>query len=209
MAAEGLNSEHFVRDDAENDRRFYESPRLVTHIDEAACAALAEFYGRLLPEGGEILDLMSSCVSHLPVEVDYHSVTGLGLNEVELMTNPQLTCAVISDLNAIATLPFMDAAFDGCVISVSIQYLVQPIIIFHEIARVLRPGAPCAVTFSNRMFPTKAIAIWRALGDEDQARLVGYYFSETGGFEEPVFEDISPFPGETDPLYVVRAERSP
>lgn len=208
MKADALNPEHFAREDVEGDRRFYEMPRLVTHIDEAACAVLAEFYGRLLPEGGEILDLMSSCVSHLPVEVDYHCVTGLGMNEVELMTNPQLTCAVISDLNAVPTLPFADSAFDGCVISVSIQYLVQPTAIFREIARVLRPGAPCAVTFSNRMFPTKAIAVWRGLGDEDHARLVGYYFTEAGGFEEPVFEDISPFPGETDPLFAVMAERN-
>ena len=202
-----MNPEHFSREDEESDRRFYEMPRLVTHIDEAACAVLAEFYGRLLPEGGEILDLMSSCVSHLPVEVDYYSVTGLGMNEVELMTNPQLTAAVISDLNKSPTLPFSDESFDGCVISVSVQYLVHPTAIFGEIARVLRPGAPCAVTFSNRMFPTKAIAAWRAFGDEDHARLVGYYFTEAGGFEEPVFEDISPFPGETDSLFAVMAER--
>ena len=207
MADQGLNPEHFVREDTAGDRGFYDTPRLVTHIDEAACAVLVEYYGRLLPDGGKILDLMSSCVSHLPVEVDYHGVVGLGMNEVELMTNPQLTSAVIADLNQNPTLPFADAAFDGCVISVSIQYLIQPIAIFSEIARVLRPGAPCAVTFSNRMFPTKAIAVWRALGDEDHARLVGYYFTEAGGFEEPVYEDISPFPGETDPLFSVLAER--
>lgn len=207
MTEQGMNPEHFARDDNSSDRRFYETPRLVTHIDEAACAALVEYYARLLPDGAEILDLMSSCVSHLPVEVDYHSVTGLGMNEVELMTNSQLTAAVIADLNENPVLPFADAAFDGCVISVSIQYLIQPTAVFSEIARVLRPGAPCAVTFSNRMFPTKAIAVWRALGDEDHARLVGYYFTEAGGFEEPVFEDISPFPGETDPLFAVMAER--
>jgi SAM-dependent methyltransferase len=204
---EGLTPQHFVREDEESDRRFFESPRLVTHIDDAARAALGEFFGRVLPEGGEILDLMSSCVSHLPVEVHYHGVTGLGMNEIELLANPQLTSAVIADLNATTTLPFADAVFDGCIISVSIQYLTQPVPVFREIARVLRPGAPCAVVFSNRMFPTKAIAVWRALGDEDHARLVGYYFSEAGGFEEPQFEDISPFPGETDPLFVVRAER--
>jgi len=207
MSEQGMNPEHIARDDSSSDRRFYETPRLVTHIDEAACAALVEFYARLLPEGGDILDLMSACVSHLPVEVDYHGVTGLGMNEVELMTNPQLTSAVIADLNENPVLPFSDAAFDGCVISVSIQYLIQPTAIFREIARVLRPGAPCAVTFSNRMFPTKAIAVWRALGDEDHARLVGYYFTEAGGFEEPVFDDISPFPGETNPLFAVMAER--
>ncbi len=105
-------------------------------------------------------------------------------------------------------LPCAEASFDGCVFSLSIKYRAHPTAIFGEIARVLRPGAPCAVTFSNRMFPTKAIAAWRAFGDEDHARLVGYYFTEAGGFEEPVFEDISPFPGETDPLFAVMAERA-
>jgi len=144
---EGLNPQHFVREDEENDRRFFEMPRLVTHIDAPACAALGEYYGRILPEGGEILDLMSSCVSHLPVDVHYHGVTGLGMNEVELLANPQLTAAVIADLNATPVLPFADAVFDGCVISVSIQYLTRPVAVFTEIARVLRPGATCMVTF--------------------------------------------------------------
>lgn len=208
MAADSLRPEHFVREDDSDDRLFYEMPRLVAHIDEPACAALARFYGALFAPDGDILDLMSSCVSHLPGDSDYGSVVGLGMNPVELRANPQLTGAVIQDLNATALLPFTDGSFDGCAISVSVQYLTRPIEVFAEIGRVLRPGSRCAVVFSNRMFPTKAVALWRGIGDSDHARLVGYYFNEAGGFEEPKFEDISPHPGSSDPLFVVSASRA-
>jgi len=202
-----LTAEHYARLDEEDDRLFYEPPRLVAHIDEPACAALAGFHGEMFPGTGEILDLMSSCISHLPIASGYRSVIGLGMNEIELAANPQLTAAVIHDLNANPVLPFADESFDGCAISVSIQYLTRPIEVFREIARVLRPDAVCAVTFSNRMFPTKAIAVWRALDDADRARLVGYYFVEAGGFEEPNFVELSPAQGETDPLFAVTARR--
>ena len=61
-----LRPDHFRRMDESGDARFYVEPRLVTHIDPPACAALARHYAALLPPGGDILDLMSSCVSHLP-----------------------------------------------------------------------------------------------------------------------------------------------
>lgn len=207
MADARLGAAHFQRIDESDDRLFYQSPRLVTHIDAPACAALAAYYRRTFPAGGAILDLMSSCVSHLPDDVDYVSVTGLGMNVVELDANPRLTARVIHDLNDDPALPFDAACFDGCAIAVSVQYLTRPFAVFAEIARVLRPGAVCAVSFSNRMFPTKAVAIWRAVDDRDHARLVGHYFAEAGGFDEPEFEDVSPNSGNSDPLFVVSARR--
>jgi hypothetical protein len=52
--------------------------------------------------------------------------------------------------------------------------------VLRQIARVLRPGAPLIVSFSNRCFPTKAVAVWLALGDSDHARLVSLYLAEAG-----------------------------
>lgn len=207
MADAQLGAAHFQRIDESDDRLFYGTPRLVTHIDDPACAALVAYYGRTFPAGGAILDLMSSWVSHLPDDILYGSVIGLGMNAVELDANPRLSGRVLHDLNADPALPFADTSFDACAIAVSVQYLTQPIAVFAEIARVLRPGAVCAVSFSNRMFPTKAVAVWRAVGDRDHARLVGHYFVEAGGFDEPEFENISPNPGMSDPLYVVSARR--
>ena len=127
------------------------------------------------------------------------------MNKVELEENPQLTDHLIHDLSVNPTLPFADNEFDACIINVSVQYLIHPIHVFGEIARVTKPGSISAVSFSNRCFPTKAVAIWRAMDDMNHARLVGYYFVESGGFEEPEFTDLSPNPGQTDPLFMVTA----
>ena len=205
MSDEQLGPENFKRVDETNDGLFYQEPRLVKHIDEPACAALADYFRDNLPKGGALLDLMSSCVSHLPQDVDYSRVCGLGMNEVELEANPQLTDHVIHDLTVNPTLPFPDNEFDACMISVSVQYLIHPIHVFAEIARVLKVGSICAVSCSNRMFPTKAVALWRSLGDRDHARLIGVYFVESAGFEEPEFTDLSPDPGRSDPLFMVAA----
>ena len=203
-----LGREHFQRIDETDDALFYQSPRLVTHIDEPACQALGAFYRTTLPAGGDIIDLMSSCVSHFPDDALYRSVTGLGMNARELDANQRLTRRIVHDLNRTPVLPFEDASFDGCAIAVSVQYLVRPIAVFAEIARISRPLAPCIVSFSNRMFPTKAVAVWRAVGDVGHARLVGQYFIEAGGFGEPELRDLSPDPGNSDPLYVVVARRA-
>lgn len=203
----GFGPQHFARVDETDDALFYTEPRLVTHIDSMAVAALKGWFRDNLPPGGDLLDLMSSCVSHLPADVAYGRVAGLGMNAVELDANPQLTERVVQDLSKDPALPYADAAFDACLITVSVQYLIRPFDVFAEIARVLRPGGLCAVSFSNRMFPTKAIAVWRAMDDTGHARIVGTYFAETPGFAAPAFTDLSPRPGMTDPLFLVTARR--
>jgi len=207
MPAEELFPPHcFAREDEGDDAQFYVLPRLVTHIDEPACAALSEHFRAVLPVGGDILDLMSACVSHLPPEIEYGRVTGHGMNRAELDANPQLNERVTQDLNQNPTLPFADNSFDACVLSVSVQYLTDPIAVIGDVARVLRVGAPFVVSFSNRMFPTKAVAIWRNLGDAQHAKLVAQYFKEAGRFEAPQFNDLSP--GQSDPLFAVTARRA-
>ena len=192
--------------DESDDRLFYAQPRLVNHIDDAAIAAIGELYRRLLPESGHVLDLMASWVSHLPAGARYAGVTGLGLNAVELERNPALTRRTVHDLNRDPALPYATGEFDGAVASVSVQYLTQPVAVFAEVGRVLRPGAPFAVTFSNRMFPTKAVLAWRMLDDEGRANLVALYFGESGAFATPRAFDLSPAPGRSDPVYAVVAE---
>ena len=177
----------------------------MAHIDEPAIAALSAYYARTLPPDGHVLDLMSSCISHLPEEPVLASVTGLGMNAVELEANPRLTARVVRDLNSDPALPFADAIFDACLIAVSVQYLVHPVEVFAEIGRALKPGAPCIVSFSNRCFWTKAVALWRALDDQSHAKLVALYFSRAGLFAEASLLDLSP--GAGDPLFVVTARR--
>lgn len=201
-----LKPEYFEREDESSDTNFYTQPRFVNHIDDAAIAALGAFYREALPSGGNLLDLMSSWVSHLPSDRDYASVTGLGMNAEELAANPRLTSYVVHDLNRDPRPPFDDDSFDGAFVNVSVQYLTRPVDVFREMGRVLRPGAPFAVAYSNRCFPTKAVALWRMLGDRDHADLIALYFRLSGGFAQARAYDISPGRG-SDPMFVVVAER--
>ncbi len=195
-----LPRQAFDKADPSPDPLFYAQPRLVTHIDDGAIAAVTALYRQLLPPGGHILDLMSSWVSHLPPEMAFAGVTGHGMNAAELAANPRLTARFTQDLNATPTLPLDSAQFDGACLCVSVQYLQRPVTVFAEVKRVLRPGAPFIVTFSNRCFPTKAVAIWQALEGHEQQELVALYMQRAGfdGLEE---SEIIPAAG--DPLWAV------
>jgi SAM-dependent methyltransferase len=197
----------FRRPDESPDGAFYAAPRFVTHIDDRAVAAVTALYREYLPAGGAVLDLMSSWVSHLPREVAYRRVAGLGMNAEELAANPRLTEWCVQDLNADPRLAYGDAEFDGAGCCVSVQYLTRPDAVFREVARVLRPGAPFVVTFSNRCFPTKAVAAWQALDDAGHGRLVASYFAAAGGYGPAEVRTHASWGG--DPLWAVVARRAP
>jgi hypothetical protein len=199
---------YFARQDASADTLFYEMPRLVIHVDEHASAVLSEWYSARLPKNGVILDLMSAWRSHLPDDRRYAFVVGQGMNVVELNENPILNAGVIQDLNKLPSLPFKDCVFDGCILSFSMQYLIQPVKILAEIARVLKPGAAFHTAYSNRLFPTKAVAIWQACSDAERAQLIGAYMSEAGGFADLRVERLVDGASGYDPLYVVSGTRS-
>ncbi len=206
MSAEesSFRPEHFARQDEGNDANFYLEPRLVQHIDDQAIAAAGKLYASTLPQDDDILDLMSSWVSHLPEDFTVRRLVGLGMNETELSQNERLAAYTVQNLNADPILPFREGEFAGCIVTVSVQYLTKPIETFREVNRVLRPGAPFIVTFSNRCFPTKAVAIWRALSDQDHLKLVGAYFELSGGWIDLEPVDCSPRGrGHSDPLYAV------
>ena len=130
------------------------------------------------------------------------------MNAVELAANPRLTGALVHNLNQTPGLPFAAASFDACVLAVSVQYLVSPIAVFADMGRVLRPGARLAVSYSNRMFPTKAVALWQSLRDAERAKLIALYLELAGAFGDIGFVDLSPAPRRSDPLYAVVATRT-
>lgn len=209
MSEAPFRPEHFERQDERDDRLFYSVARLETHIDDRAIGAVRKLYAELLPSDGEILDLMSSWKSHVPEELAARRLVGLGLNEAELRENEQLDGWVVHDVNETVTLPFDDEAFDAAVMCVSVQYLTHPVETFREVRRVLRPGGPFVVTYSNRLFPEKAVAIWWACSMEDRARLVGGYFHYSGGWTELTAQDRSPRgEGAVDPLFAVWARKA-
>lgn len=184
--------------DPTDDEAFYAFERKVVHIEAGAIEALRAAYAEILPPGGRVLDLMSSWRSHLPLS-GIGEVTGLGMNAAEMADNPQLDQWVVHNLNRVPQLPFADASFDAVVCAVSVQYLIAPVAVFTDVRRVLAPGGPLAVSFSNRCFPTKAVAIWLANGDEGHRALVRAYL-ERAEFTAVVDERR---PTTDDPLFLV------
>lgn len=180
----------FARQDEGDDLDFYALPRLVTHIDEGAVAALTARYRELLPEQGRVLDLMSSWVSHLPDDRSYAEVVGHGMNERELAANPRLDRWFVQDLNRDPVLPLERNVFDAALCCVGVQYLQRPIDVFTEVHCTLSEGAPFIVSFSNRCFPTKAVAIWRALDPAGHAALIALYL-ERAGFRSSSIETLA------------------
>ena len=75
-----LSDSSFKRMDEREDSLFYETTRLVQHLDRAAIEQVSEIHGRFLQPGMQLLDLMSSWVSHIPESVTDLNVTGLGMN---------------------------------------------------------------------------------------------------------------------------------
>ena len=94
------------------------------------------------------------------------------------------------------------------VITVSVQYLTKPIELFREVNRILEDRGSFHIIYSNRMFPTKAVAIWQALDDYQRGQLLTSYFAMSGGWEQPKMVDISPrLETPSDPVYVVSARK--
>ncbi len=195
----------FARLDESEDAAFYTAPRFVVHIDEATIAALTRWYAEVLAPGADVLDLMSSWVSHLPDAraLPLGRVVGLGMNAAELAANPRLASYDVQDLNAEPRLPYPEASFDAVLCAVSIQYLTRPVEVFAEVARVLRPGGRVAISTSHRCFPTKAIRAWHVLPPEERLGAIALYLERAGGFAPTTLVDRSP-PG-ADPLWIVTA----
>ena len=137
MAEPGFPPGFFDRSDPAPDAEFYAPARLVTHIDDAAIAAVGTLYEELGIDG-DVLDLMGSWVSHFRRAPE--RLTVLGMNAAELAANPAARSTVVHDLNATPALPFPDDAFDAAVCCVSVDYLVRPIEVFADVARVVRAG---------------------------------------------------------------------
>lgn len=213
-----VSGEPFARLDPRDDALFYAAPRLVHHLDATCRARITGIYAGFLRPGMRVLDLMSSWVSHLPDDIPVEA-TGVGLNAEELAANPRLRERVVQDLNREPRLPFDDAGFDAAFCTASVEYLIRPLEVFAELARVLKPDAPFVVSFSERWFPSKAIGLWSELHPFERMGLVLQLFRRSGVFKDLRTESLRGLPRpeddayadrmhESDPVYVVSGRRA-
>ncbi|KAK8101886.1 hypothetical protein PG999_012260 [Apiospora kogelbergensis] len=194
----------FARQDPRSDASFYDTPRFVTHIDDAAIASLRAYYDAVLPRRGRILDLCSSWVSHYPADLEKAAaaqasgesgvwVTGMGMNRAELAANPVLNNGrVVVDLNEQSDVgralvedssvggTSQEDKFDACTLVVSIDYLTRPVEVLKSLRTVMKEGSVIHLTISNRCFPTKAIARWLRISEEERLQMVGDYLYFAG-----------------------------
>jgi SAM-dependent methyltransferase len=209
----------FSRPDESDDSVFYSVDRFVSHLDSLALATIEKILAALIVEDTPvILDLMAGWDSHIPEELCPSKIVGLGLNENELAENKSLSEVVIHDLNRDPHLPFPDNTFDAVINTVSVDYMTRPVEVFREVGRILKPGGLFLVIFSNRMFPQKAVRVWRESSEEERVLLVEDFFLESSAFgKTTVFVSKGkPRPKEdkyahlgipSDPVYAVYAEK--
>ena len=191
-----------ARRDEAADIAFYARPRLVQHLDARCRAAVAELHDKLLRPGSRVLDLMASHDSHLPPALDLE-LCGLGLNDEELAANPRLAERVVKDLNACPLLPWADARFDAVICTASIEYLLRPAAVLAEARRVLKPGGLMLLSFSDRWFPTKAIAVWSRLHEFERLGLV-LHLLHAAGFADLHTETRRGLPRPADDKYLAQ-----
>ncbi|KAI9710592.1 MAG: hypothetical protein M1828_002143 [Chrysothrix sp. TS-e1954] len=229
----------FARQDPTIDTSFYDSPRFVTHIDDNAIAALRAYYAKVLPRRGRILDLCSSWISHYPPEVEASAtssevhITGVGMNKAELDRNRLLSTRTVLDLNSTPRLESRDLgleseslqeSLDATTCVVSIDYLTEPRGVLSSILQHTRQDGAIHLAISNRCFPTKAVARWLRVNEDERLQMVGDYLwfsgwrdieivTVTDGKQQKSEKDASNWlamlmGGNNDPLWIVRARKT-
>ena len=187
---------------------------MTEHLDSRALHEVEQLYASLLPGGARVLDLMASIDSHV-TDADA-TIVGLGMNADELAANQRLSEHLVHDLNQQPALPYADDSFDAVICTVSVEYLVNPLEVFSEVRRVLKPGGLFINIFSNRWFPPKVIALWIDLHEFERMGLVSEYYHRTQGFgvvntrslrglSRPEDDKYSAQSGQSDPVFAVWA----
>jgi SAM-dependent methyltransferase len=189
------------RDDENPDEDFYTRPRFVDHLDSCALETVEGLYGRLIPAGSTVLDLMAGQDSHLGKVGDPVKVVGLGLNKTELEANSILSEHIIHDVNSDPLLPFVDNSFHTVVNTVSVDYLTRPLEVFREVSRVLKPDGLFIVVFSNRMFSPKAVNVWKRSNEKQWVELVRRFFTLSGRFRIQGYHESAGKPRPKDDKY--------
>ena len=202
----------FDRDkiDLSDDHIFYKYPRYVNHLSPSFRKRLTCLYTEYLFNHHVILDLMSSWVSHLPVDIRYKKVIGHGMNESELNSNNRLDNFWIQNLNTSQNMPIEDSTIDIGLIVAGWQYLQYPESVSLELSRIIKPNSLLIISFTNRAFWTKSPNIWVNSTEDNRIDYVTNVLSANGWRVEKIFKEktfdnklFGLYKSESDPFFSI------
>jgi hypothetical protein len=82
-----------------------------------------------------------------------------------------------------------------------VEYLIHPVYVFRQVARVLNSGAPVVLTFSERWFAPKVVQVWKEFHPFEKTGLVLDYFSRSKCFDRLATESLRRLPRPPDDKY--------
>ena len=89
------------------------------------------YYDENLKSDTTIVDLCSSWISHLPNQLNFKNVIGMGMNEKELEKNKKLNEYHVQDLNKDPQLKMIQSnSVDSVLCTVSVDYLTRVCLLF-------------------------------------------------------------------------------
>lgn len=107
----------------------------------------------------------------------------------------------IDDVNKDVEIPFPASSFDSVILRSGIEHFTDPIDVYKEIWRVLKPTGRCFTCFSgkpqlpNTLLPVK---MWTTMTDEQKIWIAGsyYHYSAIGGWQNIEAYDVLGITGE-------------
>ena len=210
-----LSKEDRDKIDIADDNIFYLQPRYVHHLSHSFRTRLTSLYAEYLCEHNVILDLMSSWVSHLPINIKYKKIIGHGLNKTELVANTRLDSFWVQNLNKTQNIPYEDSSVDVGLIVAGWQYLQYPENVSQELSRIIKSDSLLIISFSNRAFWTKSPNIWTYSSEEKRIEYVVNVLSANGWRIEKIFNEktydeklLGFYKIESDPFFSIIARNN-
>ena len=210
-----LSNEDRDKSDISDDEIFYSQPRFVHHLSDSFRTRLTSLYSEYLLNHHIILDLMSSWVSHLPINIRYKKVIGHGMNQAELSSNERLDSIFVQNLNKNQKMPIEDSSIDVGLIVAGWQYLQYPEKVSLELSRIIKSDSLLIISFTNRAFWTKAPNIWTYSSEENRIEYVTSVLTANGWRIEKVLNEKTQdkklfgfYSSESDPFFSVIARNN-
>tara|TARA_Y100001968_G_C19311518_1_gene694434 strand:+ start:288 stop:938 length:651 start_codon:yes stop_codon:yes gene_type:complete len=201
--------------DFSDDKLFYQKPRFVQHLSSSFRLRLTKLYSQYLYSHFVILDLMSSWVSHLPLDTKYKKIIGHGMNELELNSNNRLDSFWIENLNISQNFPLENCSIDAALIVAGWQYLQYPEDVSLELSRIIKANSLLIISFTNRAFWTKSPNIWTNSTEDERIQYVCNIISSNGWNVEKVINEktfekkfLGLYSSESDPFFSIVARNN-